>query len=289
MLMRRRRSSRRYPVRGEYPLKAWLLLQSTAPQDAHAGWRRWGGIVQEVSAQGLSLRLAPGAMDTRRGITELRLEIDGLVFQLPCEIRNMRQYHGYARCGVQLVPRNHESQRGYLQLLECLRLGATLVPRRHLHLPNPELKSEFYLGEKGEQLYVWRKRRTGFVHSFELHFAGHILRGEGTDLVQLNGRPKPSAPVSVYSLPGSAEPRGKPAVSNPRYRRSPGEHIELQRSFRWAVLNLSPKMPYDVHYLMSRFAAPRHQPANELAGIVHEALTHLALQAPAQERRQAVR
>jgi hypothetical protein len=257
--LRDKRRARRYPASPTLPVKVSVLLhgadtwtgskapQSRAPQPDLS--REWAGPMVDLSSGGISFLTLPAAMSSRGEQTKVRVLIGRHVIEIPCTVVYLRTTRDAARLGLSLQFEDEANEKAYLQLLECLVMGATMQPWRPFGLRrnSPGLRREQYRSENGARLYAWREKKGGRLHSFELHLAGHILRGEADALVPQNS-------LEVFTRSDKAR-HGPTAVSNTKYVLSSGEHTELRFMYLLVVSNFPSVVPADLRRFLQRFEA----------------------------------
>lgn len=248
-----KRKARRYYVGPAFPLKAQLVLTDSdgSPRKgreapAPDAGRNWGGSLFNMSGEGLSLQLPPAAIARRGEETFVTLSLDGHELKLPCRVAHFRVQAGTAHCGLTLEFPGETERKSYLQLLEAVALGSTLVPAAGSASSHdrPGMRAERYKSARPALLTAWRDATSGELTGFELVLRDHCLHGEAK-------RPA----LEIFANKAGGE---KSAWSAPGFTFSNGvENGELRQLFRWVALNTSRTVPTDLREMMRFFAHTR--------------------------------
>lgn len=235
--LRDKRRTERHPVAPGFPLKAVINLLGTdnpARNKMPVGLGRdWGGIVADLSGDGLSLRLPPAITTARGERSVLVLSLDDFQLRIPCTVAHFRTQAAGAWCGLSLQFEHDTQRKGYIQLLEAVVMGAGFVAAKAPKAP-AGLRAERYRSEGKASLTVWRERAEGRVHCFELSMGGVAVRSD------------PERPaLEVFSV----EQGNAMMVTGPKKQ-------EVLRLFRIVAANLPKTLPADLRQSMQALAKP---------------------------------
>lgn len=235
--LRNKRRDERHPVAPGFPIKATVNLlgvanpaKSTAPAGLGLAW---SGAVADLSGEGLSLRLPPAATTARGERSILTLTLEDLELRIPCTIAHFRTQSVGALCGVSLQFEDKTQQKGYLQLLEAVVIGAGFTADKPPKSKGGPVGERYRSGTKAV-LTVWRLGAGGPISSFDLVLDQHCIRGEA-------GRPTPEVLIA-------SEPRATIATGV--------EKREVLRLFRIVAANLPKTLPADLVSGMQALANP---------------------------------
>lgn len=237
--LRNKRRAERHPVAPGFPLKAAVNLVGTADparRKAAAGiGRDWGGMVADLSGEGLSLRLPPAAETSRGERSVLVLALDEFELRIPCTVAHFRVRSADSLCGLSLQFENDTQRKGYLQLLEAVVLGSGFAFDKAPKDPSGLYCERYRSGGKKAMLTVWRERdESGRLYGFELTVGDHSVRGD----------------VARSSLQAcAADEERTPLPAGPESR-------EVIRLYRIIAANLPKLMPADLREKMQAMAKP---------------------------------
>lgn len=212
--LRDKRKGTRYPVGPGFPLKGTVGLKGGASQSCD-----WSGQLANISPTGVSLMLPPAATTVRGEKTTLCLRIEQHVLELPCVVAHFRVLATHSVCGLSLEFPNFTVQKGFAQLLEAVKIGATLAP---VKVPSSRRGAtvEQYKAGTAARLSVWRKGDE--IERFELVIGEHSVRGEAYGDLEIQAR---------------AEGGDQPGTN---------VREEVRRLYRWLLPNLNKQVPADV-------------------------------------------
>jgi hypothetical protein len=244
--LRDKRKGVRHAVGPGFPLKGTVSLRGGASTACD-----WSGALANLSTTGVSLLLPPAAITTRGEKTVLRLTIEQHLLLLPCVVAHFRVLSTHAVCGLTLAPSDFTSQKAFFQLLEAVRIGASMAPVKPAVPARspPGLVLEQYRADAKSRLAVWRQAAGGQIDSFELVIDNHCLRGEAAG---------PTLEVYARQAAGGT---GKTARSDPAYNLSAGVTEEVRQLFRWVLANLTKAVPADVPAFMQHVSKGPRTPA----------------------------
>jgi hypothetical protein len=230
-----RREDTRYPLGHEFPLKTSvsLLSHDTVGNAIPNSDRDWGALVVNFSRKGANFHVANAASGKRGEGCKIKLTLGRLALEVPAKIAHFKVMPDYAACGLTLQFPDFEVQKAYLQMLEPVIVGASLVKIDPAVIQQnaPGLVLEQYSGEDGSLLSVWRKEANlAEFEGFEFRMHGYHVRAHAK-----------AKAVEVYAPDGAAAP-GK------------GDAGEIKQLFAWAVANLSAAVPGDVKQFLAKFA-----------------------------------
>lgn len=236
--LRNKRRAERHPVAPGFALKAVVNLLGTddpARSKAPMGsGRDWGGIVADLSGEGLSLRLPPATATARGEKSVLVLALDEFELRIPCTVAHFRVQSASALCGLSLQFEDDTQRKGYLQLLEAVVLGSGFVADK-APKESSGLRCERYCsGGKKAVLTVWREPAEGGLRGFELSVGGHCVRGD----------------VARATLQACACDEARTALP------AGAEKKEVLRLYRIIAANLPKALPADLREKMLALARP---------------------------------
>lgn len=227
---REQRGADRYVIGPNFPLRAVLTIEGRT-EDGKAlksrdgkGWD-WSGRLVNVSTTGVSLQLPPAIHAARGDQCSLKLTLDGHQLEIPSRVVHRREARDSAVFGVSLSFADTSVPSAYLQLLELVALGSTMKPVKNEGdtAVAGEFTSEFYRGDTGAQLTIWRYTESKAIHAFEFHLTDCCIQG-GPKWMEFLSRKQSDA----YKAASSTEAE------------------EIRRLFRWVAPNISKSVPSDV-------------------------------------------
>jgi hypothetical protein len=238
--LRNKRRTERHPVAAGFPLKAVVSLLGTddpaARKRAVAGsGRDWGGIVADLSGEGLSLRLPPAATTGRGEKSVLVLALDDFELRIPCTVSHFRVRSAESLAGLSLQFENDTQRKGYLQLLEAVVLGSGFAFDKSPKDPSGLHCDRYRSGGKRAVLTVWREGdESGRLYGFELTVGDHCVRGD----------------LSRSTLQACASDEARTALPAGPLNR------EIIRLYRIIAANLPRELPADLRQQMQSIARP---------------------------------
>jgi hypothetical protein len=232
--LRDKRRSPRYSVGPNFPLKATINLVGSCALGGSSGLGcDWTGRVVNISPNGIGMHIPPAAITVCGEKSVVTLTLENHTLAIPCTVSHLRVQGGHALCGVSLQFNDFTTQKGYLQLVETVRTGATLTsfePKNPERNPSGMVREE-YRAENKAVLTNWRDSQSKRLDSFELLLGEHRVKSAAEP---------PALEVSPRQKEGKSD---KGAVS-------PSVIDEVRQLFRWVVPNLSKTIPDDLRKLM---------------------------------------
>jgi hypothetical protein len=231
-----RRARPRYPISPDFVLRATVRLASdvagaaggakpAGPDDAGRECQ-----VLDCSEDGLRIQLLPGLRVQARALCHLILSVHAFELVVPCQIANVRHQGAYVIFGLNLAIEDEATWAAYWQFLEVVALGATL--KLHRRTTEPDASGyvvESWANNRPARLTVWRHPAGGALAAFEFRLKNYLVRATAGGKVQF--------------LTGTAARPTTPARTE-----------EIQRLFRWVVLNLNATVPADVRSFLASHA-----------------------------------
>ena len=231
------RRAQRYAISPQFPLKAVLCFSGRdgtgAPlSGSRVGWDFKGRLV-DFSELGARMQLGPAALGTSGDFCELRLSLEGMVLEVPCQVTNVRVQSEGLFYGLKLDFTDVATLPAYRQLLDIVALGARL--KLQFKKPKPDDSGylvEQYASDQQSRLTVWRDSSDRTMSAFEFLLRDCLVRAaQGQRIEYLSGT-------------DTAEAR----------KATPAKSTEIQRLFQWVVPNLAPAVPADVRAFLQRYA-----------------------------------
>jgi len=228
------RMNTRYTPGATFPLQAWLLVAGTESPAK----------IKDISGNGISLLLEPGAPVTPDATVQIRLRFGahqqlagGLVVHLHADEKGLH-------CGISLVFADFPARKTYLQLLQPIAIGQSLqrVPEDRVIQNEPQFIKQVFRGDEDSALTVWLANSAGTpLHSFEFQMQDYFCHVDGK-----------SGVLEAYQREDSGSHKGK--LSHPVFDISGSLQSEIRQLFRWILPNLSASVPDDVRAFLQRFA-----------------------------------
>ncbi len=229
------RLNQRYTPGPSFPLQAVLIL---------AG-REWPAKVLNISGNGVGLLVDPVAAPADGQVVQLRLSLDRHRLELAARIAHLKPAEKGLYCGIGLTFTDFNLQKAYLQLLQPITIGQSLmaVPGDRVVQNEPQFIKQVYRGEEGSVLTVWLETTPGTpLHSFEFQMHDYFCRAK-----------MKTGALEAYQLEAADSHTAK--LANPVFDTTGGLHDEIRQLFRWIVPNLSRSIPDDVRAVLLGFAA----------------------------------
>jgi PilZ domain-containing protein len=229
----------RYAVGSDFPFKTKLtLFQNGGVKVVDAKGKDWSVTLVNLSATGASVQMSMAAVGYQREACRFKLSRGDYLLEIPAAIAHFRCYSQYSLCGIAFNFPDAEMQRGYLQLLESVIIGSSLI-RVAAVQDTPDRHKEQFGGSTSSALTVWRDAPGGQITSFDLRMHRYVVRW-------LEGSPE----LEVYGV-DSADVSATPKVP-PEFVTLTGDQLDEVRSlFSLAVPNLSRSVPDDVRQFLS--------------------------------------
>lgn len=229
------RLNRRYVPGRQFPLRVTL----------RDGGRESAAQVHDLSTTGLALVIEPAAAPAAGGGVDLRLELDAHRLDLRGHTAHLRPAGEGVLCGLSLAFDDFTGLKSYLQLLQPVAIGSTLVavdPSR-VQQNEPQFLKQVYRGESDSVLSVWLEKKFGTpLHSFEFGMHDYFVRAEA------------AVGVLEVFLREQIDAIHKGKITTPVFDTSGGATEEIRQLFRWVVPNLPAAIPDDVREFMHRMA-----------------------------------
>ncbi len=203
----------------------------------------WYGRLTNLSASGASVQVHSAALATRGEPCRFRLSLDEYVLEIPATIAHFRACTQYTLCGLTFHYPDPEVQHAYLQLLEPVSIGASLIPvdAKKIKQDAEGLLKEQYQGVSSSWLSVWRQS-SGTIHSFDFRMNDYGVRwSDGMTEVEPYGMAK-------------LAPGGK-KTSSPFVHLSETQLEEVRWLFCLAVPNLPKAIPHEVRKFLAQLVA----------------------------------
>lgn len=238
-----KRQAERYTVGQTFPFKSVVTLighdgdGNPIPNSDKS--QNWAGRLTNISATGASMQMHSAAVAIRGEPCHFKLSLDSYLIEIPSTVAFFRFYPQYALSGFSFNFPNFETQKAYLQVLEPVSLGASLVEvdPKSIKQEIEGLTKEQYAGDKAARLTVWRDE-SGAINSFDFRMNDYTVRwAQGMTEIQ-------TAAVEVKSS-------GKKSLTG----LTPTQQEEVHWLFCLAVPNLSKAVPLDVRKFLSQLVA----------------------------------
>jgi len=228
------RLNTRYTPGATFPLQAWLLV----------GVNETPAKIRDISGNGIGLRLfEPVARLAENSPVRVRLRfgahqqlLAGTVVHLQAEAAGMA-------CGIGLQFADFPERKTYLQLLQPIAIGQSLlpVPEDRVIQNEPQFIKRAYRGDENSLLTVWVEKGPGTLRSFEFQMQDYFCHVDGQ-----------SGVLEAYAREDSGSHKGK--LSNPVFDISGTIQSEIRQLFRWILPNLAAAVPDDVRAFLQRHA-----------------------------------
>lgn len=196
-----------------------------------------------LSTGGAGVQL-PQPMDFKRGDTcRLRLELDGHALRLDGNVAHQLAETSQTKLGVEFKFANFEEQKGYLQLLEPVAIGASLKPGNPKLVRQKEagLLTKQYHGSSDTLLTVWRHFAGQAVHSFEFRMHDYFVRSSTQPKV-----------LEIYTCEDQEHVQ-KQGYGVPALKRASDQREEIRQLFHWIVPHISHTVPDDIREYLAQF------------------------------------
>jgi len=230
-----RRSSKRYVVNPQFPLKAVLSFvgrddTGVPMSNSRHGWN-WKGRLIDCSEQGARIQMGPVFKVATRDLCDLMLTVEDFELTVPCHIRNIREHADGVIFGLKHDIEDGKTLAAYDQLLEVLALGSTLKSQGKSRNPDESgWLVERFASDRPSRLTIWRHPANAAVAAFAFQLKDSLVRA--TYGGHLEFRTGPDA---------------RPATA--------AKSLEIQRLFNWVLPNLAASVPEDVREFLRRYAA----------------------------------
>jgi hypothetical protein len=244
-----KRNAERYTVGAKFPFKATVTLirhdQFGVPVPNDESGQDWIGTLNNLSASGASIQLHSAALASRGQACCLKLSLDDYVLEIPGTVAYFRTYPNHTVCGFSFGFDYFETQKAYLQILEAVALGASLVPEKASSVKQDTygLIKEVHRGKGDAKLTIYRKEEDRSIHSFDFRMNDYGVRWT-SGLTELETYTTQETPASARK---TRAPMG-PGLT-------PAQQDEVSWLFCLAVPNLPKSVPADVREFLSQLVA----------------------------------
>lgn len=229
------RLNHRFTPGAAFPLQAWLLT----------GDRETPAKIDNISGNGLGLILGDPAIPAETGQdVRIRLALAAHQQTLKGRLVQVRAEGKNRFCGVDLSRGDFLEKKAYLQLLQPVAIGQSLlaVPAERVVQNEPQFIKQVYRGEDQSALTVWLEKSSGTpLHSFEFEMHDYFCRADAK-----------SGILEAYVREAADSHKGK--LSNPVFDTSGDLQAEIRQLFRWILPNLARPVPDDIRAFLQRFA-----------------------------------
>jgi hypothetical protein len=244
-----KRGAVRYTVGHPFPFKSIVtlighdgegnpLLNDDKGQD-------WSGRLVNISATGASMQMHSAAIAIRGEPCWFKFSLDDYLLELPGTVAHLRSYPQYVLCGVSFNFPDFNTQKAFLQVLEPVTIGASLLPvdAEKVRQNTPGLVKEQYKNDGDALLTVWRQETGRDIHSFDFRMNDFGVRW-GAGMTELE----------TYGI-SPAKNVGKKISAVPFNRLTELQQEEVRWLFCLAVPNLPKSVPIDVRKFLAQLVA----------------------------------
>lgn len=231
-----RRSSQRFALNPEFPLKAVLSLVARDESgellsNSRAGWH-WKGHLIDISQFGARMQVGPGLRAAVGDAGELWLSIGEFKLTVPCHIAHQREHDEGMVFGLKHDITDDATWAAYRQLIEVVALGHTLKPQSKEARPDGSgYLVEQFASPRPARLTLWRRTENKALAAFEFLLKSDVVR----------------------ALAGN-DPEYFTYTEGNEVRPAPSTHaIEIHRLFQWVVPNITPVVPDDVRRFLRTY------------------------------------
>jgi len=238
-----KRKAERFAVGPTFPAETVLTLRARDPERNVIPDRRrtqaWGARLINLSEVGASVYLSTAAIASRGEESRLKMSIGRYTIEVAATVVHFRVLPQYTSCGVAFSFSDDAQRRSFFQLLEPVKIGASLVraePGRIRQDTTGLLREEF-AGEAFSRLIIWRTAPNAVLQGFDFQMNRYGLRWtQGMSALEPYGRA--SIPTAKNTEP--------PLVSL-----SAAEIAEVRWLFCLSVPNLAKAVPLDVRKFLA--------------------------------------
>lgn len=229
-----KRRAPRYPLGENFAFKTKLaLFQNNGVKLPEGKTKEWSATAVNLSATGASVQLSMAAVAFAKEKCRLKFSRGDYVLELPATIAHFRCYSQYSLCGVVFNFPTPEAQQGYLQLLEPVVLGSSLVRIEAIQNTPGQIMEQF--SGINSALTIWRDGPEGPITGFDFRMRQYAVRwAEG------------EAELKLYAV---AE--GKEGDAEELVPLTSEQHDEVRWLFCLSVPNLPKAVPADVRKFLS--------------------------------------
>ncbi len=240
-----KRKIERYPVGHPFPFKTVVTLLGHDGEGKRIlnddQGQDWAGRLANLSTSGASIQVHSAAIGLRGEPCRFKISLDKYLLEIPGTIAHFRAYPQFTLCGFSFRFPDFETQKAYLQVLEPVAIGASLVPVdiKKIKQDTAGLHKEQYSGKGTSRLNIWRRTPDGDVHSFDFRMNDYGVRWtEGM------------AEVEPYGM-AKLNPSGKKTAS-PFVQLTATQLEEVRWLFCLAVPNLAKAVPLEVRKFLAK-------------------------------------
>lgn len=238
----------RHPVGEKFPVKVAVTFLNRDDRtgelvtDSLHQARPWGGRLINLSERGTSVGLSTAALARRGEPAQIRFALGKDTLMLPCRIIHFSVHDHYANCGLVFDFPNARSEHSLRQLVEPVRLGATLapVPPAKLKQDNPHYLCEQYHGGGSDLLSLWRSRLDRTIQAFDFRARQFGIRWS-------HGRTE----LETYGL-AETSAKTKPANGELVRPLTPAQREEVRWLFSLTIPNLARSVRPDTREFLGK-------------------------------------
>ncbi len=243
-----KRNAPRYAVGATFPFKAVLVLlvhdEDGNPTADKNHTQAWGGRLVDLSESGANIQINAAAIARRGEACSFKLGAADYQLEFTGTIAHFRTHPQHATCGFLFEFRDREIQKAYLQLLEPVSIGASLIvadPKK-VTQDTAGLVKDQYSGRANALLTVWRRIDAKGIYSFDFRMNAYGVRwSEGMTEVEPYG-------LSKLNLEGEK-------TDSPFVHLTANELDDVRWLFCLAVPNISKAVPLDVRKFLATLVA----------------------------------
>ena len=238
-----KRKGLRYGLSENFPFKTKLtLFQNNGAKTAEAKGKDWSATVVDLSASGANLKLSLAAVAFQREVCRLKISRGDYLIEIPATVAHYRCGAQFSQCGIAFNFPNAEVQEAYLQLLEPIIIGNSLIPMQ-AEQDTPGRHKEQFGNGSSTSLSVWRDAPGGQITGFDLRMHRFVVRwNEGATELDVAGL-------------GDADAASENPAALPLVPLTETQHEDLRWLFCLAVPNLSESVPLDVRNFLAALVA----------------------------------
>ncbi len=229
------RHSHRYAPGKEFPLRARLQV----------GIDPWPGRVLNLSTQGLGLLLDRDAGISAGQTGRLHLELDHYELEFNARLAHVEAKADGWHYGLTFSFDDFSAQKTYLQLLQPISIGCSLLPMavNAASLGKLAPADVAFRGESDSELNFWRENSpANSLHRFEFLLPGYLIKADTrTRQLDVTLRPPTDRPEaeSISAVPLDLSDDAK---------------ADVRQLFRWIVPNVPSSLPIEIRMFLQSFA-----------------------------------
>jgi hypothetical protein len=238
-----KRTVKRYPVGYDFPFKTQLtLFQNDGVRIANPKGKDWSVTPVNLSATGASVQLSLAAMAYQKEPCRLKFSLGDYFLEVPGTIAHFLCRSQHSQCGIVFNFPNAEVEEAYLQLLEPIIIGNSLVPIAAVQ-DAPGRHKEQFAGNIATSLTVWHDAPEGAITGFEFRMHQYVVRWSAG-----------SHELEVHGL-GPVDSSNPANVAASHIALSETQHEEVRWLFCLAVPNLSTAVPLSIRRFLATLVA----------------------------------